>query len=51
MCSALANMTELRDGFNGVGFSQGVPFGAKKQTLHDEAAADTKLAGSSCRVT
>ena len=25
VCSALANMTELRDGYNGVGFSQGVP--------------------------
>jgi palmitoyl-protein thioesterase len=30
VCQALANMTELRDGYNGVGFSQGAPLAAQR---------------------
>lgn len=32
VCQALANMTELRDGYNGVGFSQGMHCGATTTT-------------------
>jgi len=33
VCQALANMTELRDGYNGVGFSQGAPSAAQRGRL------------------